>query len=212
MFVICVRLCEIEGELASVYVWMYVCLCIQVIIWEGRYVWAWMLICVFVSDKQPGNGIRMCARVVCDWGVSGGWVVHACVCMSARAQCIVYIYVAICGCVLIWTRGATWYSTRLVSCLSSTHAGIATGEIESLRSWKACMQMRQIHLFSPSKTNPLLFFSSLLTILPINIIIIIFSSTLTFILQQVLKRNLNAKRKKNWVPMEKSEYFSLCHQ
>lgn len=65
------------------------------------------------------------------------------------------LYAAIC-CALIWTCRATWYSTQYIACLSSTRIGIATGEIESLRSWKACMQMRWTHLFSSSK--PLLSF------------------------------------------------------
>lgn len=163
MSVISVRLCEIEGEFASVYVWMYVCLCIQVIIWEGGYVWAWMLICVFVSDKHSGNGISGVCACKCGLHVSVLclWVICSCVC---ALMCVcVCVYTAIC-CVLIWTCRATWYSMQLISCLSSTRMGITTGKIESLRSWEACMQMREIYLFfllsfhcQPSH-HPFLFF------------------------------------------------------
>lgn len=160
MFVISGCRCEIEGEFASVYVWMYVCLCIQVIIWEGRYVWAWMLIRAFVSDKQLGNGIKLYVRVSVWLRKCFLLVGDLCVRLCTRVCACMCMYVAI-RCVLIWTCRATWYSTPLISCLSSTRMGIATGKIESLRSWKACMQMRQIYLFSPSKTSSA--FSSLST-------------------------------------------------
>lgn len=96
---------------------------------------------VCVCEWQAvGNGIRMyvcdCTKVFC----ACGW--FACAHFVSVCMCV-----CITGCVLIWTCIATWYSMQLVSCLSSTRMGIATGKIESLRSWKACMQMRQIYLF-----------------------------------------------------------------
>lgn len=97
-----------------------------------------------------------------------GWVMNVCVekCVIVRKwrelvddPCVRVCVCACeceCGdtlaiqCVLILTCNATWYSTPLVSCLSSMCIGIAIGEIESLRSRNACILM----------TNPYQYFSS----------------------------------------------------
>lgn len=85
--------CEIEGGIciclrADVYI--YVCLCIRVIIWDGRYVWAWMLICACVSDKRRANGMSLYLPVIARKCFP---CVFVCVCLCVRVSAYMRLYV-----------------------------------------------------------------------------------------------------------------------
>lgn len=109
---------------------LFMCECMYVCAFKWlceRYVWAWMLICVFVSDKQLGNGIRMCVRgsvwlhvsVLCLWGI--------CMCVHIRGYML---------------RANMNMQSHLVFHMAAL-LSVKYARRESLSSWKACMPMRQ---------------------------------------------------------------------
>lgn len=132
---------------------MHVGLCIQVIMWKGRYVWAWMLIRMFVSDKQMSNEIRIYLRV----SVMCLWVICTCMC------------VLVCECV--HTCAYTLHDnmnmqSHLVFRAVSLPSVKRTHRHHNLKeSLSNCMQIRQISLFCKFFffiVNPIIILSFLL--------------------------------------------------